>query len=169
MKLVTLPCSLVACALLILAPRSCRSFSYNLATLTPNTSPTDVVTANLLALQNRDLQTAFDLVSPAAQADINYDVIAKEQGWRCYGYLMEHQESEILLETTSNDNDEHKLLVRVVPSQNDDDDDTPSHSSRTAVKEYWWTLSRCQESGCFMVDAIGPAGTIPLDWSNYFF
>ena len=169
MRLLTSSCLFLAASLATLVPHSCQGFSYNFATLTPKTPPAEVVTANLLAFQNHDLQTAFDLASPAAKADIDNDVdvyrliMAKEQGWRCYGYLMEHQEAEILLETSpSTQCDKHRVLVRVVPSDHDD-------TSSQAVKEYWWTLSRCPESECFMVDAIDPAGTLPLDWSDYFF
>lgn len=170
--------------LLALGVRSCQGFSYNnLATLTPQTSAVDVVRANLLAFQNRDLQSAFNLASPRAQADINHDVdvyrliMTQEQGWICYGHLIEHRNAEILMERSSShtgnnsddkdDDDCHKVLVRVVPSIGQDT--TAEEHSNVIVKEYWWTLSRSFDTGCYMVDAIDPAGTLPLDWSNYFF
>ena len=188
------------CAILVLTSRPCHGFSYeNLAKLpTPQTSAIEVVQANLWAFQNHDIRSAYDLVSPTAKADINNDVnvyrhrFTQEQGWICYGHLIEHREAQIVLErkillSQQDDADDgttpcrqdhqhhhHQVLVRVVPSSTTTGDDDPSHPERpantaVAYKEYWWILSRCSESGCFMVDAINPAGTLPLGWSNSFF
>jgi len=152
--------------------------------LTPGTLPRDVIERQLTALKMDDMAEAYRLSSPANQERsgnaTNFGKMARSFP---YGPLVRHEQSQILMESRTIDDDSQQFLVRVVSSsqvlgEEDDDEDedeescspplprrsSSSSSSRTMskVSEYWWSLSRSKiddefdSAGSYMVDAIFP-------------
>jgi hypothetical protein len=149
--------------------------------LTPATTPIQVVTSQLEYLKENDMNGVFQYASPNNKKNVGGSVLKFGDMVRSgpYKYLVSHKEATILLTYTSKFRpDNWQGLVRVIPSSitpppaattfndvddDDDDDDNDNESSLTfektkkdnIVHEYWWILSRCND-GCFMVDMVIP-------------
>lgn len=119
-------------------------------TLTPSTTPEQIVQSQLSALQNNDMSGVYEFASPANKQRTG-DVNTFGQMVRTgpYKYLVGHKKADILL--TSNMAASKQYLVRVVP--------TVEAGKPTRIVEYWWSLSRCKSGphkDCYMVDAVIP-------------
>ena len=125
--------------------------------LSPQTTPEEIVSAQLVALQKDDMQTVFDFASPGNKANVHDDVRIFDRMVRSsvYVYLLRHETAEILMTATyPNKNEQWQGLVRVLPNNI-----INNNSPAAEVKEYWWVLSRCKtgpHKECFMVDADMP-------------
>lgn len=148
------------------------TFSLSIFSLSPQTTPEEIVTAQLTSLQQDDMQGVFDFASPSNKANVNNDLDAFDRMVRqgAYGYLVGHEQADILLTMKAPTMNIWQGLVRVVPAEKeerksddeDDDEEEPmvqSNLPEEPTKEYWWTLSRCTtgiHKGCYMVDAVMP-------------
>jgi len=131
------------------------SFLFLLATLvisvveslSPSTTPEQVLLSQLAALQKDDMAGVYEYASPNNKrrtGDIQTFSMMVRQG--PYKNLIGHKRADILM--TSNIAASKQFLVRVLPA------DDPMK-----VVEYWWSLSRCNVgpyAGCYMVDAVIP-------------
>jgi Domain of unknown function (DUF4864) len=145
--------------------------------LTPQTTPEEIVMSQLKSLQKDDMQGVFDFASPSNKANVNNDLNAFDRMVRrgAYAYLVRHQEAQILLTMTTPTLNVWQGLVRVVPAELDpkkstvmnnekdedeEEDEFTSKGPKEPTKDYWWTLSRCKvgfHKGCYMVDAVMPS------------
>jgi len=149
--------------------------------VTPSTLPRDIIERQLTALQMEDMTEAYRLTSLENQERagnaINFGHMARAFP---YSPLIRHQQSQILMESRTVDDESLQFLVRVVSSsptttgeeEEDADEESGSPSPSNKVSEYWWSLSRSKmedddndeeldhdESavvGSYMVDAIFP-------------
>ena len=115
--------------------------------LNPATTPEQIIESQLIALKKDDMAGVYEFASPNNKAQTgSIDKFGQMVRSGPYTYLVGHEESAILLESTLGAS--KQFLVRVIPSD----------PKKTAV-EYWWSLSRCrtgENQGCFMVDAVIP-------------
>ena len=156
-------------------------FSCDALSLTPATTPIQIVESQLKSLKENDMNGVFQYASPNNKANVGGSVIKFGDLVRSgkYKYLVSHKEATILLTYTSKFRPDYwQGLVRVVPTSiaapsaattpttdsddddNDDDDDnentlTFEKTKNCVVQEFWWILSRCND-GCFMVDSVIP-------------
>ncbi|CAB9499077.1 expressed unknown protein [Seminavis robusta] len=141
--------ALLLCVLVLdLHIRVCSGLT--IFSLSPQTTPEEVVSAQLLALQRDDMLGVFDFASPLNKANVNNDLNVFDRMVRSgvYEYLVKHQESTILLTMRTPSANKWHGLVRV-----------STQDSKSLTKEYWWSVSRCKagpHKGCFMVDAVKP-------------
>ena len=143
-----IPCRYYTSVALIL---SFGQFSQALASITPSTTPEQIILSQLSSLQNDDMSGVYEYASPANKQRTG-DVKTFGQIVRSgpYKYLVGHKKANILMESTIANS--RQFLVRVVPSQR------PEFSSKR-VADYWWSLSRCKTGphvGCYLVDAVIP-------------
>ena len=114
----------------------------------PATTQELIVESQLVALQQDDMQSVYDLASPTNKAQTGtIDRFSQMVKQGPYQNLIGHQRASILL--TSDIAASKQLLVRVVPKG----------YPKKSIVEYWWSLSRCRSGpseGCYMVDAVIP-------------
>ena len=113
--------------------------------LTPWTPPDAIVTAQLAALQQDNMNEVYKYASPSNKEQMGsidqFGTMVRRSG--IYRPLIRHDRATILL--TYRAPVAWQGLVRV------SHDDT--------IAEYWWSLSRCTSGhyyGCYMVDAVIP-------------
>ena len=119
-------------------------------TLTPATTPEEIIQSQLSSLQEDDMTGVFDFASPANRERVGGDVNRFGEMVRSgpYKYLISHTKADILLYSQMGQSKQY--LVRVIPS---------GLSGRPSIHEYWWSLSRVRTgptAGCYMVDAVIP-------------
>lgn len=151
MKNATRTLALLPLLLVAVLMQAARCYSLSIFSLTPLTTPEEIVLAQLVALQKDDMQLVFDFASVGNKAGFQNDLETFDRMVRSatgpYKFLLRHQEAEILL-FMKTPSDRWQGLVRVSPQGKD-----------SALKEYFWTLSRCTEGkykGCFFVDSVIP-------------
>ena len=126
---------------------------YSVESLSPSTTPEQIIMSQLTALQKDDMVGVYEYASPNNRrrtGDIQMFAMMVRQG--PYKNLIGHKKADILM--TSKIAASMQFLVRVLPA-----DDPTSTSSYSSVVEYWWSLSRCKVgpyAGCYMVDAVIP-------------
>lgn len=118
--------------------------------LTPSTTPEEIIQSQLQALQRDDLAHVYSLASPHNKAQTgSMERFSQMVHRNPYRQLVGHIQASILLESTMVQSKQY--LVRIVPRDN---------NNNGVTKDYWWSLSRCQEvgeyQGCYMVDAVLP-------------
>lgn len=118
-------------------------------TLTPSTTPEQIIESQLTALQKGDMPGVFYFASPANKERVGGDVEQFSSMVRSgpYRYLIHHTKADVLMYSQMVQSKQY--LVRVIPSG------YPNNS----IQEYWWSLSRVRTgptAGCYMVDAVIP-------------
>lgn len=120
------------------------SFSVKAFSLTPSTSPEQIIESQLVALQQDDMPGVYEFASPNNKAQVGtLERFGQMVRSGPYKKLIGHQKADILLSSKMAKSKQY--LVRVIPKE----------YPKGGITEFWWSLSR-SNNGCYMVDAVIP-------------
>jgi len=133
--------------------------------LTPSTTPEQIITTQLEALQKESLSDVYALASPTNKQQVgsieNFERMIRNHPY--YNALLQHERSTILLESAVGTRTKQYLVrVKVKDNNNNTGDDKSGRAGGALLKDFWWSLSRVSipshpQHDCFMVDAVLPA------------
>jgi hypothetical protein len=134
------------------------SFAQGLV-LSPRTLPEHVVQAHLLAIQQSDFKSAFELCSPGLIEECPWSSFTDMISEPPFRPIVGHVKADVLM--TIHDKGQESLLcflVRVVPSKKVQRESI--FKTQQPCLHYWWEISIQYHDGpldgCWMIDSILP-------------